>query len=202
MFPCIVIFYTFAKLFSKSVDYINKYKIAFKGLKEGDHLFEYDLDDRFFERFENSQVANGQLKAKVQLNKQATLMSLGLAIEGQVTLQCDRCLDDYQQPVKNKSRMYVKFGQESEDMGDEIIVLPFDEYQLDVSYYLYELVILGLPIKHVHPDDKKGKSTCNPEMMEKLKDYLINEGNEVANEDENIVIDERWKELRKLLDNK
>jgi uncharacterized protein len=180
------------------VDYLSKYTIAFKGLKEGDHLFDFDIDDKFFGRFENSEVAKGSLTAKVKLTRQSTLLVLKMEVKGTVELQCDRCLDNYLQKVKNKGQLYVKFGEEEEEIGDEIIVIPFEEHQVNVAQYLYELVILGLPIKHVHPADSEGKSTCNPEMLEKLKEYIIDE----RDEEEQSPVDERWSELKKLLDNK
>jgi uncharacterized protein len=179
------------------VNYLSEYTIAFKGLKEGNHLFEFDLDDKFFGRFDNSEVSKGQVKCWVTLTKQTTLMILKLVVEGVVELQCDRCLEDYWQPVKNESRMYIKFGHEEEDNGDDIIIIPFEEYQVNVAQYLYELTILGLPIKHVHPDDENGNSLCDPEMLEKLNEYTV-EKPDIEEE----VIDDRWKELKKLLDNK
>jgi uncharacterized protein len=178
------------------VDYLSKYTIAFKGLKEGDHSFGFDLDDKFFGQFENSEVTKGTLKADVKLTKQSTLMILHMEIEGIVELQCDRCLDNYMQRIKSKTRMYVKFGHEIEDIGDDIIVVPYEEHQINIAQFLYELVILGIPIKHVHPDNKKGESTCNPEMLKKLSEYIVDQEPE-----EKHPVDERWNELKKLLNN-
>jgi uncharacterized protein len=179
------------------MDYLSKYAIAFKGLKEGSHSFEFEIDDKFFEKFENSEVQKGSLKADVVLTKQSTLMILDLAVKGTVELICDRCLEVYHQKIKNESKMFVKFSHnEDEDMSEEIIVISYEEYQINVAQYLYELIILGLPIRHIHPT-KKGKSECNPEMVEKLNQYLVEEAPE-----EEEPIDERWSELKKLLDNK
>ena len=179
--------------------YLSKYDIAFKGLKEGKHQYEFDIDDKFFERFENSEVQKGKVKAEVALTKHTTLMILEMAVKGIVELQCDRCLENYFQEVKNNSNMYIKFGAEAEEMNEEVIVITHDQNQINVAQYLYELVILGLPIKHVHPNDKKGKSTCDPEMLKKLNEYLVEEVNE---EKINEPVDKRRIELKKLLDNK
>lgn len=171
--------------------------MPFKGLKEGKHLFDFELDDKFFALFEESEVKQGKIAARMELTKQSTLMILRFSAKGSVNLMCDRCLENYDQVFRNESVLYVKFGMEAEDLGDEIIVLPFDEFQINVAQYLYELVILGLPIKRVHPNDKQGNSTCNPEMLEALGNYLIED--EEADE---TPIDPRWNELKKLLDNK
>lgn len=177
--------------------YLSKYEIAFKGLKEGIHQFEYELDDKFFEKFESSEVKKGSVNAKVLLTKQSTLMILNFTVKGTVELLCDRCLDQYDQKINNEGKLFVKFGLEEEELSDEIIVVSFEDHQLNVAQFLYELVILGLPIKHVHPN-KKGKSTCDPEMIKKLGEYLVTE--ESVNDEE--PVDERWNELKKLLDNK
>ena len=123
-----------------------------------------------------------------------------MAVKGTVELMCDRCLDQYNQRVKNKNNLLVKFGIETEELSDDLIVLPLDEYQINIAQYLYELIILGLPIKHVHPDDKNGNSTCNPEMLKELEQYLVDTA--PINNENVQVVDERWNELKKLLDNK
>lgn len=180
--------------------YFSKYDIAFKGLKEGIHQYIFEIDDKFFEQFENSLVEKGAVEANIELTKQSTLLILDMKVEGQVELQCDRCLEDYQQNVTNANKMYVKFGNEEEDQSDDIIVVPFDEHELNIAQYIYELIILGLPIQHVHPYDEDGNSTCDPEMLNKLNEYLVEEVED--SEDEEEQIDERWSELKKLLDNK
>lgn len=182
------------------MDFLSRYEIAFKGLKEGSHGFDYDIDDQFFENIESSLVSKGKLKAKVDLQKQSNLLIIEMRVKGTVELMCDRCLENYNQKLKTKEKLIVKFGNENETLSDDLIVLPVDEHQINIAQYLYEQIILGLPIKHVHPDDKDGYSTCNPEMLEKLDQYLVHETeNETENEP---VIDERWNELKKLIDNK
>ena len=60
------------------------------------------------------------------------------------------------------------------------------------------VVIHDLSVDRTRSNNKKGKSTCNPEMVEKLNEYLVYD--EEPDEDE--PVDERWSELKKLLDNK
>jgi len=177
------------------MNYLSKYEIAFKGLKEGTHRFDYEIDDKFFDKFENSDVKKGSLKAEVILTKQSTLLILEFSAKGFVELVCDRCLDFYNQKISNKSKLFVKFGQEDQELSDDVIMISQDEYQINVAQYFYELVVLGLPIKHVHPTDKKGLSACDPEMIKKLNEYLIDEIIPETQEP----VDERWNELKKLI---
>jgi uncharacterized metal-binding protein YceD (DUF177 family) len=177
------------------MNYLSKYEIAFKGLKEGIHRFDYELDDKFFDKFGNSDVKKGSLKAEVILTKQSTLLIFEFSAKGFVELVCDRCLDFYNQKVNNKSKLFVKFGQEDQELSDDVIMISQDEYQINVAQYFYELVVLGLPIMHVHPTDKNGKSACDPEMIKKLNEYLIDDIIPETQEP----VDERWNELKKLI---
>jgi uncharacterized metal-binding protein YceD (DUF177 family) len=73
-----------------------------------------------------------------------------------------------------------------------MITIPADENDLDMKQYFYEYIVLALPIKRMHPDDSTGKRTCDPEMLEKLREHIIGEENET---------DPRWDELKKLMNN-
>ena len=180
------------------MDYLNKYNLVFSGLKDGKHEFEYEIDNKFFDCFDYSEVKKGNVTANVVLIKQTTLLRLQFVIKGNVEITCDRCLENYIQDIENSTELIVKFGHEAEDNGDEIIVIPFDEYKINLAHYLYEFIILALPIQRIHPEDENGESGCDPEMIDKLNNYVIYEE---ESEDED-PIDERWSELKKLLDNK
>jgi uncharacterized metal-binding protein YceD (DUF177 family) len=86
----------------------------------------------------------------------------------------------------------VKFGKSIEDIDPDIISVPADEHELDLQQQIYEFIMLALPIKRVHPADINRKSTCDPVMLKKLEELMIEE------EKEN---DPRWDELKKLMDN-
>lgn len=113
-------------------------------------------------------------------------MSFLFHFNGSVKLMCDRCLEDYDQPVEGNFRLIVKYGEEFQEISDEIIEIPFTEHRIDLSQYIYEYIQLMLPMKHVHPDDELGNSTCKSEMLEKL------------NELSKPATDPRWDALLKL----
>jgi uncharacterized protein len=169
------------------------FKIPFKGLKVGKHEFDFDTDDSFFEEFEGSEINKGKVHTRVVLEKSNTLMELHFELHGLVLTLCDRCLDDLEIAVDYKTSMYVKFGDETEEQTDEIIILSHNEHELDVAQYIYEFINLSMPYKRVHPDDPRGKSTCNKEMLENLDKYLLR-----GKEQET---DPRWNDLRNLMNN-
>jgi len=168
------------------------YNIAFKGLSQGKHVFEYDIDGKFFSEFDGGVVEEGNVKVLLTLEKQSALLILWFDIEGTVRVQCDRCLEMYDQPVKGKDRIFVKFGEKEFSNGDDVIWVSVNDYQINVAQLIYEFVCLAVPIKKVHPDDEEGNSTCDPLMIERLNKYILRE-------DE--VINPVWNDLKKLLDN-
>ena len=162
------------------------------GLKEGHHLFEFEIGDRFFEEFEESEIKEGNLSVSIELDKRATHFDLIIKITGEVRICCDRCLETFFQPIACENRLLVKFGKKWDDSDPDIITIPADMHELNIKQYLYEFIHLALPIQRVHPGDKPGMNSCDPDMLKKLNQYIVN--NEKVN-------DPRWDELRKLINN-
>ncbi len=176
---------------SKLSDYI----ISFRGLKEGRSLFEYQIDASFYALFEDSLLTNSDIKAKIELTTSSALMILDFFIEGEAEVACDKCLEPFPVEVKNNNRIYVKFGEPGDESSDELIVLQADEHEYNIAQLIYEFICIGLPIRHVHPVDEDGEPTCDPEMLGRLEEYLVEE--EDADEEEDT--DPRWGDLEKLL---
>jgi uncharacterized protein len=168
------------------------YNLPISGLKEGRHLYDFKISKEFFDKFEESEVKEGDLTADVQVDKSSTHLDIIIKITGTLNIACDRCLGLFKHPVDCSNRLLVKFGKTHDESDPEIITIPADEHQLDMSQYFYEYILLALPIQRVHPDDKNGKSTCDPEMIKKLREHIV--GEDTGN-------DPRWDDLKKLLNN-
>ncbi|MCU4165402.1 YceD family protein [Carboxylicivirga caseinilyticus] len=172
------------------------YDIPFKGLKEGLHEFNFEISESFFKLFEQPLVENGNVKAKVELKKSSALMSLTFDISGEVESVCDHCLDALNLDVNYHTLVYLKFGEEYDEPTDEIIVLPHEAHEINVAQLLYEFICVGLPIRHVHPEDEDGNLTCDPEMLNRLDEYLVEEA---SDEEQDDYIDPRWEALKNLV---
>jgi uncharacterized protein len=168
------------------------YNIAFKGLKEGNHVYDYPIGKAFFEPIENSLVEEAKVDVAITLEKRNTFMSLSINLQGTIKLLCDRCLEFYDQPVKNTARLFIKFSETGTDDSDEVIWLHPDAYQINVAQIIYEYICLSIPLKHVHPVQKNGTSLCDPEMLKTLKAYVH------PHEEKQ---DERWDQLKNLMSN-
>jgi uncharacterized metal-binding protein YceD (DUF177 family) len=168
------------------------YTIPLSGLKEGQHTIDFEIGKEFFEQFEESEIDEGSLIATVEMEKRSSHADLGIRISGSVRICCDRCLGMFLMPVECENRLLVKFGRSLENSDPDIVSVSADEHELDLKQHFYEYIMLALPIKRVHPDDNEGKSTCDPLMLKKLEEHIVEEENEN---------DPRWNELRKLMNN-
>ncbi len=172
---------------------LEQYSIKFKGLKDGIHVFDYEVDDRFFENFEESEVQKADVSLQLTLNKRPQYLEFDFDLVGTINVQCDRCLDYFDQPIEYQGKLYVKFVSEATEVHDEtseLVVIPQGESELNIAQYIYEFIILSLPYQRVHPDDENGESMCNDEMLRRLEDYEIDES-------ENS-IDPRWEKLKSI----
>jgi uncharacterized protein len=167
------------------------YDIPLSGLKEGSHIYDFDADRDFFEGIDETEIRECDLKIRTILVKRSAHMELTVALEGRVMITCDRCLEDYWQEVESKNVLLIKYGDQWDEVDDEVVMIPNGESSFDMSQFIYEFTHLALPVQRIHPDDENGESTCDPVMLEKLMDHL-------PDSEDNI--DPRWKELGKLKD--
>ncbi len=170
---------------------LNTYSVHFKGLKVGKHTFNFEIDNKFFEAFEEGEIKHGKVNVDVTLNRQSLMLDLFISIEGLVEVTCDRCLEDFELPISYEGSLYVKFGETRSDEGEEIIILSNDDSEINIAQYIYESICLSLPIQRYH-GMKGTKSKCNKQMLDKLKSLLVKESKKETSED----IDPRWNKLK------
>jgi|WetSurMetagenome_2_1015567.scaffolds.fasta_scaffold201125_1 uncharacterized metal-binding protein YceD (DUF177 family) len=170
---------------------LKEFIIPFVGLELGNHVFDFEVDDKFFEQFEYSQIHSARLKVTVSLEKQERMLIFDTAIEGDIDTVCDRCGGNFRLPVEGNEQLIVKFGEEYAEESDDVIVIPATEYKFDLAPFIYEYAHLILPARILHPDDDKGHSACDPEMLKRLNDLAPHEK-----------ADPRWDALKNLQSDK
>lgn len=174
---------------------LKAYLIQFSGLKIGKHQFDYQLDNSFFEHFNYDDFNNVDIKVDLILEKKNTMLELNFKHKGVVNVPCDLTNEPFDLPVKSKLKLIVNFGDSFNDENEELLILPHGEFQVDVSQYIYEMVVLSVPFKRIHPGVKDG--TLKTDVLDKLDKLSPKEENK---EEENI--DPRWENLKKLLTDK
>jgi len=173
----------------------NEFLIPFHGLKQGKHEFAYPLDNTFFEQFDYQEFESCALEVKIHLNKTSTMLEFEISGSGSVEVPCDLTQELYDQAVDGELALVVKFGEEFNDEDDELLILPHGEHQVDLTQYVYEMLVLAVPQKRIHPGVEDG--SLESEILDKLEE--LEPGESKTENDEN---DPRWDDLKKLLTDK
>ena len=166
---------------------LKEYHIQFVALELGNHQFEFEVNDSFFEHFEFSQIQHGKVQVTVELEKLERMMVYKISLQGEVLVTCDRCTNEFYYQLSDNQKLIVKLGSEYVEESEDVVVIPESEYKFDLSPYIYEFIHLALPARLLHPDDEDGNSTCDPDMLKRLQKLAPAEA-----------IDPRWEALKKL----
>ncbi len=150
------------------------YEIAFVGLKQGDHLFEYELEESFF--IEKGALIENGIKAnvKVTVDKHTGFMMLKFITDGTSVLNCDRCGNELQVSLWDEFNLVIKLVENPTEMNEseedpDIFYIARSESHIEISDWLYEFVILSIPTQNICKEDDNGVSLCNKEVLEKLE---------------------------------
>ena len=169
--------------------------IPFSGLKQGKHEFDYVVDNEFFESFEYTDFNGATINLHVLLNKTSTMLEFDLVASGTVNVDCDITSEPYDQEVASELRLVVQFGDTFNDENDEILIIPHGEHKVDIAQYVYEMSVLAVPQKRVHPGIEDG--TLDSEVLKRLEALQPRE-----RKDNNENTDPRWDALKKLITDK
>src|SRR5690554_273021 len=177
---------------------LKEFTIPFRGLKLGKHQFEFELNNAFFEHFEYDEFNGAAIKLDVLLEKMSTLMEFTLDFNGTVNVACDLSNELYDQPISGSYQFVVKFGEEFNDENEDLLILPHGRYEVNIQQYIFESIVLALPLRRVHPGVTDG--TLKSDILDKLEE--LSPEADFEKEDEDTNTDPRWDSLKKLLTDK
>lgn len=179
----------------KPMEMNKEFIIPFAGLNLGKHQFKYQISNSFFESFSYEEFNSSMIDITADLVKTSTIMELTLKAKGTVNVNCDLSSEPYDQPLTGELDLVIKFGDEYDDDYEDIVVLPHGEHQLDISQFIYEMIVLAVPQKRIHPGVLDG--SLKSELLDKLRDL-----DPSGSKDQEKKNDPRWDALKKLLTNK
>lgn len=176
---------------------LSEYVIPFSGLSIGKHTYEFDIDQKFFDQYGTELVNAGSIQVVLNLSKSANMLLLEFAHKGYMNTACDRCLNDIQMPLQGENRVIVKFGAETGDESEEIVVLPVAAHEINVAPLVYEFIGTSVPYRLVPTDCDEQDKYCDPEIGSRVNGII-----EVPDNEEIIepAPDPRWEKLKNLLD--
>lgn len=172
----------------------SQYQLELLKLPLGNTHYHFDIDRSFFEKIASDEVSDGDISVDLEVRKMADTIEIAIDMVGEVSGVCDRCLGAITLPVDVEETIYVKFGAEFNDEGDDVITVPEEDGVFDISWLLYEYIVLALPVVKVHDEGECDKD------MEMIIEQLRpgNKKNEINGNDE---VDPRWAALKNILNN-
>lgn len=169
------------------MDSMREYNVLFEGLKIGQHQYNFELSDTFFDSIEGSIVKKGDIEVSLVLDKRETMMVANFLIKGSVIKPCNRCNDDVSVSIKSENQIIYKFGGVNNE-DENLIVLDPSQYQLILGPVFYELIVVSLPLRSIHKEDQ-----CNEQMLALIAKYSTLNG-----VNKNTEADPRWDALKGL----
>lgn len=167
------------------------FDIGFVGLKKGLHKFRYQIDQTYFEKFDYKDFSNADFTIDLDLKKASTMLELLFRINGSVDLVCDLSLESFKQTIDTEYELLIKFGKSENQQDMDVVYLDYNAHKINVAHYIYETIVLALPLRNVHPGIEDG--SLSSDVFEKLKSFMSNSGNHSNG------TDPRWAKLADLI---
>ena len=164
-------------------------------LSNGEHQYQFEIEDAFFELFENEIVSQGKLVADISLDKTDRMIQMDIEIEGTVKLTCDRSLELFDEEIHSEKSMIYKFGDEEQELSDDVMVILKDTQVINIASILFEFILLEIPMKKLHP---KFRDEFEDDESEVIPIYYSDEDESVEEQTEEETIDPRWEKLKNL----
>lgn len=151
-----------------------EFEIAFVGLKPGVHEYNYVINDKFFEAFQQQDFRHCKANVKLVLDKKSSFMLLKFEIGGPIEVTCDRCNNSLPLDLWDEFNITVKMVEEPELMNGQeedpdVYYISRNESHFDISNWIYEFINLSLPMQKTCGYEKMNGPHCNATAMEILK---------------------------------
>ena len=109
--------------------------------------------------------------------------------EGFVNINCTLSNEPFDYNLKSQFKLIEKFGEYYDDSNDELLILPQGSHSINLDQFLYEMIVLSMPIRNVHPGIEDG--SIKSDILNRLKDFDINK-------EKSSNFDPRWDKLKQL----
>jgi uncharacterized metal-binding protein YceD (DUF177 family) len=166
----------------KGTDMSNRreFEIAFVGLKPGVHEFNYRIDDRFFEEYNEQDFRNPDANVKLLLEKSNGFMILRFEIGGKAEVACDRCNNNLPLQLFDEIKVMIKMTDDPALMNEQeedpdVYYISRGESHIDIKDWIYEFINLSIPMQKTCEYENMDGPYCNPSAREVLKNMRPDE---------------------------
>lgn len=112
---------------------------------------QFEVNSAFFDLYDYSPVKKGNLVANVHLEKSSSLLVIKVKMSGSVELVCDRTEELYMEPMTVEDRVVFQLGEHYVEHSEHLIEIPAGTATLELAELFYNLIVVNLPMKRLHP---------------------------------------------------
>lgn len=146
---------------------LKQFSIQFKGLDFDVHNYSFQVNQQFFDAFEESPLKNGLLKSMLTLEKKSDHLILDFETNGTVETECDRCTAKIDLPITSEFSLIIKFDEEEREEEEVVFISP-ETHEINVAPFIYEHIILSIPLIKVFDCDLIDPEPCNQDVLDIL----------------------------------
>lgn len=146
----------------------SEFSLPIKGLKNGNHSFNFQIDKAFFEKFEGSPIENGTFDVQIEMDKREHFFELTFDFEGSVKTECDRCTAAIDLPFSGTHYLSVKASHETHEEDIDIVWISLDESSFNVAKYIYEFICVSMPYNKTYDCENDETPPCDFEVLKHI----------------------------------
>lgn len=166
---------------------LDQFEVHISNLKPGINEFEFEINEIFFSEFPENSVKLGTGKCEVQIDQKANLLAINFQIDVEAELTCDRSLEKFLFPINIAKNLIVKFGDQNEEIEEDMVVISWGERTINLAQYIYEYIVVAIPMKKIHPKYTTENESEFDEIIYRSE-----------SENKNDSVDPRWGALKNL----
>lgn len=147
---------------------LKEFSLPIKGLKNGVHEFEFEINQDFFKNFEGSPIDSGNFNVHLTFDKRDSFFELVFDIVGTVRTECDRCTASIELPIDDSQYLTVKYSIEEKEEETEIAYITHDTSEFNVAKYIYEFICLAVPYHKVYDCENDDPLPCDFDVLNRI----------------------------------
>lgn len=144
---------------------LKEFSLPIKGLKNGVHEYNFDIQEDFFNNFENTPIEKGEFKVHLTFDKRDSFFELVFEIDGTIRTECDRCTAGISLPVSDSQYLTVKYSIEEREEDAEVVYITPEASKLNVAKYIYEFICLSIPFHKVYDCENDDPQPCDFDVL-------------------------------------
>ncbi|MEM9919981.1 MAG: DUF177 domain-containing protein [Bacteroidota bacterium] len=163
---------------------LKHYTLPLRGLRDGMHTFDFEVDNHFFRHFEASPIKEGVFTVQLFFDKRPDLIVMTFQMDGKFQTACDRCLNPIYLPIRDSHQLMVKFSETPSEEA-EVVFIPPGSTELNVAKFIYEYICLSMPMVKIYDCESEENPPCNFKMLQYLEPETNSESEDQQDEEKN-----------------